>query len=251
MINVILFVLLAVLAGVCAVAPTVYIKRKLGGNMKRVRDGVAVYVIFASLLNAVVYTVFAVGMEMLSVIEKTEWSSALINAALLSVCAFIGHIIWLKCIVKEQGETGDSLLYGAGYCAAYMVLSYVLSSVANAVISIMVAIDENAPISNVFISNITQVANTDAYTLFLEILQMLLTVIFEGAVCVILYRVLLCGNKKRWLAAAFFLHFSGNAVIRYHEIDRGYIILIYLLVAVIAAGAAYALLFPTKKKTEE
>ncbi len=251
MLNVILFVLFAVLAGVCAVAPTVYIKRKFGGNIKRVRDGVAVYVIFASLLNAVIYTVFAVGLEMATTIEKTEWSSALINAVLLSVCAFVGHLIWLRGIVKNEGEIGDSLLYGAGYSAAYMVLSYVLSSVTNAVISIMVAINEKAPISNVFLSNIAQVANTNAYTLFLEILQMLFTVVFEGSVCIVVYRVLLCKDKGRWLAAALLLHIVGNGVIRYHGIHRSYIILIYLAIAITASGLAYGLLFPTKKKTAD
>lgn len=251
MFNVILYVLFAVLACVCAVAPTIYMRRKFGGSVKNVRHGVAVYVIFASVLSAVIYTVLAVGFELVNTIEKNELSSVIINSALISVCAFAGHLIWLKGIVRKEGENGDALLYGTGYCAAYMVLSYVLSSLANAIISIMVLIDENAPISNVFLSNVTQVANTNTYTIFLEILQMLLTVAFEGAVCVIVYRVLLCKAKKRWLAAAFFLHFLGNAVIRYHDIDRAYIILIYLVIAVIASGAAYALLFPTKKKTEE
>ncbi len=251
MFNVILYVLFAVLACVCAVAPTIYLKRKFGGSVKNVRHGVAVYVIFASVLSAVIYTVFAVGFELVNIIEKNEWTSVIINSALISVCAFAGHFIWLKGIVKKEGEKGDALLYGAGYTAAYMVLSYLLSSVANAIISIMVYIDENAPISNVFTSNITQVANADTYTLFLEILQMLLTIVFEGAVCVIVYRVLLCKDKKRWLAAAFLLHFLGNGVIRCHGIDRGYIMLIHLAIAIIASGAAYALLFPAKKKTQE
>lgn len=246
--KIVLFVLLAVLAGFTAIAPIIYIKRKFGGNLKRVRDGVAVYVIFASLLNAVIYTVAAVGFELEATIEKNYWSSAIISALLLTFCSCTGSVIWLKGVIKEKGEISDALLYGAGYSSAYMVLSYVFSSIANAVISIMVAINKNASISDIFESNIAQVANTDAYTLFLEILQMLLTFVFEGAICVVFYRVILCKDKKRWLAAAVLLHFLANGVIRFHGIERSFIILIFLALTVTASGLAYSLIFPTKKK---
>ncbi|MEE0945500.1 MAG: YhfC family glutamic-type intramembrane protease [Acutalibacteraceae bacterium] len=250
MFNVILYLLLALLAITCAVAPSVYIKRKFGGNLKRIRDGAVVQIIFASILNAVLYTVLAIGMGLYEKIEQNELISILVNTVLLCACVFIGHLIWLNGIVKKQGETGEALLYGAGYSAAFVFFGYVLSSIANAVISVMVAVDENAPISNVFEANITQVSNTDSYTVFLEILQMLIAVVLEGAIAVTAYKVLLGDAKKYWFAAAVVLHFVGNAVITYHEIERTYIILIYLAVAITAAGLAYSLIFPAKKKTE-
>ncbi len=247
MIKVVLYVLYALLGVFATVAPIIYIKRKFGGSLKRVRDGIAVYLIFSSVLNAVLYTVLAVGFSLSEKIEKTALSSAVINAAILTLSATLGRIIWLKIIAKQEDSNGDALLFGAGYSSAYMVLSYVVTAIANSVISVITYVNENAEISTIFTSNINQVQNTNLYNLFLEIAQMLLIFVFEAAISVVFYCVILRGKDKKWLFAGILLHFLGSAVIRYSDISYSVIVLIFFALTVISAGLAHWLLLEKKE----
>ncbi len=247
MIKVVLYVLYALLGVLTAVAPIVYIKRKFGGSLKRVRDGVAVYFIFSAVINAVLYTVLSVGLKLSDKMEGSAIAFAVTSGLILTLCATLGRVIWLKAVVKEKGEDGDALLFGAGYSSAYMVLSYMVTAITNAVISVMYYLNENAEISTVFTSNINQIQNTDLYTLFLEIIQMLLIFVFETAISVVFYCVMLRKNNKKWLFAGILLHLLGSAVIRYNEISYSVIVIIFFVITVVSSGLAHWLLSEDKK----
>ena len=99
MIKVILYVIYALLGVFTAVVPIVYIKRKYGGSLKRAKDGIAVFLLFTSILNAVSYAVLTVGVNLSDKIEGTALSSAVIGSLLVTFCATFGRVIWIKFII--------------------------------------------------------------------------------------------------------------------------------------------------------
>lgn len=245
MFKIIMYVISAVICIVLAVAPIVYIKRKFGGSLKRVKDGVAACLIFSSLLNAVLYTVIAVGLSLEEKIDANGFTYAVTNAAVLTLCASVGRIIFVKAVIKKDNGTGDALLFGAGYSSCLVVVSYALSAVANAVISIMLYVNENSQIISVFNSNVMEISNTNLYTVFMGIVQMLLLFVFEGAISVVFYKALLSEYNKKWIFAAILVHLIGNAAIRYDGFSYTVAMVALLVITIIAVGIAYSL-FPQK-----
>jgi len=238
--NIILYILYGVLSVFVAVAPIVCIKRKFGGNLKRVRDGVAVYVLFSAILNSVLYTVLSVSLKLQDKIEQSNLSFAVVNALVLTLCALLGRTLWLKAVIKEK-QKGDDLLFGAGYASSYIFFGYLITAVANLVICIIYLVNSSATVSQVFASNVEQIQGMGTYTLFLEILQMLIAYVFEAAICVAFYRVLVCGGDKKWLFAATLIHFLGNGVIMFNGLNKSITVLIFFAVTVVAYGIAHFL----------
>lgn len=248
MTKIILYILYAVLSVFAAVFPIIYLKRKFGGSLKRVRDGAAVFFIFSAVLNAVIYTVIAIGFSMAQKIDSSNLNYALVNAFILTVCSCIGRFIWIKGVIREEGKTGDVLLFSAGYSSALMIVSYTISAVANAIIGVIYYVNENPQISTVFSSNIAEIENTNLYLLFISTIQMLSIFVFEMAISVVFYKVLLSGEGKIWLFAAIIIHFIGNTVLRHSGISAGTSMLIFLAVTIVASGIAYSLIFEKDKK---
>ena len=246
--KIIMYVLYAVLSVLAAVFPIIYIKRKFGGSLKRIRDGAAVFFNFSAILNAVIYTVIAVGFSIAEKIDSSNLNYALVNAFILTVCAGFGRFIWIKGVIREEGKTGDVLLFSAGYSSALMIVSYTISAVANAIIGVIYLVNSNPQISTVFSSNIAEIENTNLYSLFISTIQMLSIFVFEMSISAEFYKVLLSGEGKIWLLAAILTHLAGNTILRHSGLSAGTSMLIFFVITLVASGIAYSLIFEKDKK---
>ena len=101
---------------ICAIMlPIKLIKKNFSGNNRSIFYGACVYVLFSAILFSAVNTVATVQFKMDEVLLKSEIAYALVNAGILTVCASLGRLIWVKAVIKNEGEKGDSLLFGMGY----------------------------------------------------------------------------------------------------------------------------------------
>lgn len=245
------YYILEVAFAICAIMlPIKLIKKKFSGNNRSIFYGAFVYVLFSAILFSAVNTVATVQFKMDEVLLKSEIAYALVNAGILTVCASLGRLIWVKAVIKNEGEKGDSLLFGMGYSTCFIIFGFVISSVANIIICIMALLGKDSAVSSVFADNISEIAGKDLYAVFLDMLMMVFMAVLEGAVSVVFYRVILSGDKKYWIPAAMLLQLLSNAIVRYYPLARADRIIILLILSIIAAGLAYALLFPFKRKKE-
>lgn len=243
----IFYVIFAALSVILPIIATGKLRKKFGGDLKNFKYGIAVYVLFGVLLSSIV-------------LKAMGNSSVLIDAALNTLCISIGFFLWLKFVTKKSESLGDCFLFGAGFSSALIIFRYLVSAVESAVISFTAVIGKDLTTHKIYGGVAQRVQESDPYTVFLNMLEMVFFAVLSISVAVIFYRVILCGAKKRWIGAGILINALGYALVNgetlklfekliHLSMDTKKLFVFLLgIVAIIGAGAAYSLVFPHEKK---
>ena len=243
----IFYIIFAALSVILPIVATGKLRKRFGGNTKNFKYGIVVYILFSVVLSNLV----------LKAVGKT---SLLIEVIVNTLCIGIGLLVWLKFVTKKSEFTGDCLLFGTGFGTGLIIFRYFIAAVESAVISFIAVIGKDLTAHKIYGGVAQRVQESDPYTVFLHMLEMVFFGVLSLSIAVIFYRVILCNAKKRWIGLCILLSALGYTLVAgenlklYEKLTdlsmdiKKLFVFLLLITAIIGAGAAYSLVFPFKKK---
>ena len=234
MFKIILFVIEAILSIVLPIFYDVRFAKKTNTSYRAIWNGVCVYVLFLVVLNSVINTAL---FSIANINIESTVLDAIIKGVIYALCGILGRFIWLRFVIKETKQS-VGVAFGMGIAAIRLFFTHGVYSLSSAILLYIDRLGGQNSISQVFESNLQTALDTNGFTGFLDILQMVIFFVLEISVSVLLFGVV--KNKKSvWYgvlaAVSIFVIYGAAMLSGYPIIWRVAVMAVF---AVLAGGMA-------------